>query len=158
VRGARDHKVIQHSNVEKGKGLLEAVGDGAVGRAGLGVSAGVVVKEDDRGGVVVQRLLGDDAGMDFAPIDGALKEVLGGKDAVAGVQEHRAKHFVIQVRAAGSEVVAGTGGVGDGLVALQATLQDVRGGLEDALIVHGQLVLGPNVVGSLHLLSPPARD
>ena len=158
MRGARDHQVIQHSDVEKGKGLLEAVGDGAVGRAGLGVSAGVVVKEDDRGGVVVQRLLGDDAGMDFAPIDGALKEVLGGKDAVAGVQEHRAKHFVIQVRAAGSEVVAGTGGVGDGLVALQATLQDVRGGQEDALIVHGQLVLGPNVVGSLHLLSPPARD
>lgn len=85
MRGARDHQVIQHSDVEKGKGLLEAVGDGAVGRAGLGVSAGVVVKEDDRGGAVVQRFLGDDAGMDFAPVDGALKEVLGGKDAVAGV-------------------------------------------------------------------------
>ena len=65
---------------------------------------------------------------------------------------------MIQVRAAGGEVATGAGRVGDGPLAVEATLQDVRGGQEDALFVHGQLILGPNVVGSLHLLSPPARD
>lgn len=113
MRGARDHQVIQHADVEEGEGLLEAGRDGTIGRARLGISAGVVVKEDHCGGVVGKCPLGHDAGMDFAPVDGALKEMLGGKDAVAGVQKHCAKHFVVQVRAAGSEVVAGTGGVGD---------------------------------------------
>ena len=128
MRGTRDHQMVQHSDVEEGQRLLETICDGTVGCAWLRVAARVVVKKDDRRGVVVQGLLGHDAGVNFAAVDGALEQVLGGDDAVAGIQEDYAKHFVRQASAAGLEEVGGVTGVGDGTLALQAALQDLRGG------------------------------
>ncbi|KWV16882.1 hypothetical protein ATB53_08830 [Xanthomonas translucens] len=69
------------------------------------------VASDDGGSVEVQGTLGDDSVMNFAAVDGAGKDVFGGKDVVFGVEEDDAGDFVRQVGAAGDQVAAGLPGL-----------------------------------------------
>ncbi|WP_415917113.1 hypothetical protein [Xanthomonas arboricola] len=66
------------------------------------------------------------------------------------VQEDDAKDFVWQVSAAGNQVIAGLVGAVDAALVLKALLQDGRGGEQDALLVHLELVLGLQILGALH--------
>ena len=145
---ATDDQVVQHPDVEKRQRLLQALGDLAVGLAGLRVPARVVVEEDDRGSVEVQRALGDDSVVDFACVGRAGEQVLGGKDVVLGVEEDDAEDFVRQVGAAGDQVAAGLLGAVDAAQPLEALLQDGCCCEQDALLVHLELVLGRAVLGA----------
>lgn len=148
---AADDQVVQHPDVEEAQRLLQALGDLAVGVAGLRVSARMVVEQDNGGSVEVEGSLGDDSTVDFAAVDGAVEEVLGGQDVVLGVEEDDAEHFVRQVGAAGDQVAPGMDGVVDPALPLEALFQDVGGGEQDAVLVHRELVLGRAVLGgALH--------
>ncbi|NYF18584.1 hypothetical protein HDC36_000021 [Xanthomonas sp. JAI131] len=81
--------------------------DLAVGVAGLRIPVGVVVEEDDGGDVKVQGLLSDDAAVDFAAVDGAIEDMLGGQDVVLGVEEDASEDLIRQVGAAGDQIAAG---------------------------------------------------
>jgi hypothetical protein len=84
--------VIEDSNVDKGEGVLDALGDELVGLGGFGDSAArVVVCQDDGGGVVLERLLDDFARMYRCAVDGAAEEVLAGDQAMAGVEVYERK-------------------------------------------------------------------
>lgn len=156
---AADDQVVKDSDVEEAKRLLQALGDLAVGVTRLGIPAGMVVEEDDGGSVELQGALGDDSAVDFAAVDGAAEEMLGGQDVVLGVEEDDAEHFVRQVGAAGDQVAPGVDGIVDPALPLEALLQDVGGGEQDAFFVHRELVLGRAVLGvALHRSSPPARQ
>ncbi len=145
-----DDQVVKDPDVQKAEGFLQALGDLAVCFAGLRVPARVVVKEDEGDGVELQGTFGDDPGMDFAAVDGAGEQMLGGQDVVLGVEEDDAEDFVRQVSAAGDQVAAGLLGAVDSALALKALLQDGRGGEQDALLVHLELVLSLQVLGALH--------
>lgn len=145
-----DDQVVEDSDIEQRQRLLQAFGDLPVSFAGLRVPARVVVEEDDGNGVERQRALGDDSGMDFAAVDCAAEEVFGCQDAVFGVEEDDAEDFVRQVGAAGDKVAAGLLGTVDAALALKALFQDGRGGEQDALLVHLELVLSLQVLGALH--------
>ncbi len=108
------------------------------------------MENDERDRVELQGALGDDSGMDFAAVDGAAEEVLGGQDVVLGIQEDDAEDFVRQVGAASDQVAAGLLGTVDPALALKALFQDGRGGEQDALLVHLKLILDGSVLGALH--------
>lgn len=147
---ATDDQVVEDSDVEEAQRLLQALGDLAVGVAGLRVPARVVVEEDDGDGVEVEGALGDDSGMDFAAVDGAAEEMLGCQDVVLIVEEDDPENLVAQMCAAGGQVAAGLVGAVDAALALKALFQDGRGGEQDALLVHLELVLSLQVLGALH--------
>jgi hypothetical protein len=76
VLTATDDQVIEDPDVEKRQRLLQALGDLAVGLAGLRVPARMIVEEDDGDGVEVQGALGNHPVVDFASVGGAGEEVL----------------------------------------------------------------------------------
>jgi len=148
VLPATDDQVVENPDIEEAKCLLQALGDLAVGLAGLRVPARMVVEQDDGDSVEVQGTLGDDSVVDFACVGGAAEEVLGGQDVVLGVEEDDAEDFVRQVGAAGDQVVAGLLGAVDAAQPLEALLQDGGCCEQDALLVHLELVLGRAVLGA----------
>lgn len=142
--------MVQHSDVQEAQGFLQALGDPAVGFAGLRIPARMVVEEDDGDGVEVQGTLCYDSRVDIAPVDGAAEEVLGGQDVVLGVEEDASEDLTRQVGAAGDQVAAGLLRAVDAALALKALFQDVRGGEQDALLVHLKLILDCSVLSALH--------
>ncbi len=153
VGKATDHQVVQDPDVQQCQRLLQPNRDRPVGCTWLRVAGWVVVEEHQGGRVVMQRALGDDPRVDFAGIDGAGEEVLGGDDPVLRVQEDDAENFVRQSRASGLEVGCGCIGVGEAAFPQEPTLQDARRCQQDALFIHRQLVLSPGVRRALHLLA-----
>lgn len=147
---ATDDQVVEDSDVEEAQRLLQALGDLAVGVAGLRVPARVVVEEDDGDGVEVEGALGDDSVVDFACVCGAAEEMLGGQDVVLGVEEDDAEDFVRQVGAAGNQVIAGLLRAVDAALALKALFQNGGCREENPLLVHLELVLDGSVLGALH--------
>jgi hypothetical protein len=100
--------VIEDSNVDEGEGLLEAAGYGFVGVGGFGdPAARVVVREDDRGGVVLEGLFDDLAGMYGGAVDGAAEELLAGYQAMAAVEVDERENFVRMMCQSGRQVVSG---------------------------------------------------
>lgn len=142
--------MVEDPDVEQRQRLLQALGDFAVGFAGLWIPARVVVEEDDGDGVEVQGTLCYDSRVDIAPVDGAAEEMFGCEDVMLGVEEDDPEDFVRQVGAAGDKVAAGLLGTVDAALALKALLQDGRGSEQDAFLVHLELVLGLQVLGALH--------
>lgn len=122
-----DDQVVEDADVEQRQRLLQALGDFAVGFAGLWIPARVVVEEDDGDGVEVQGTLCYDSRVDIAPVDGAAEEMFGCEDVMLGVEEDDPEDFVRQVSAAGNQVVAGLVGAVDAALALKALFQDGRG-------------------------------
>ena len=72
--------------VDEREGFGEAPGDGAVGGAGLGDAAWVLVERDERGSVVHHRPAHDHPEMHGGAVDGAVKDVLGEDRLVAVVE------------------------------------------------------------------------
>ncbi len=145
-----DDQVVEDADVEQRQRLLQALGDFAVGFAGLWIPARVVVEEDDGDGVEVQGTLCYDSRVDIAPVDGAAEEMFGCEDVMLGVEEDDPEDFVRQVSAAGNQVVAGLVGAVDAALALKALFQDGRGSEENPLLVHLKLILDCSVLGALH--------
>ena len=150
---ATDHQVVEDADVEETQGFFEAPSDPPVSCTGLRVAAGVVVKEHQGRGVVMQRTLSYDPRVDITGVHGAREEMFGRNDPMLGVQEHGTEDFVRQGRASGLEVCCGCIGVGEAAFPREPTPQDVRSCQKDALFVHRELVLGPGVRRALHLLA-----
>ncbi|KHM90560.1 hypothetical protein OR60_20770 [Xanthomonas vesicatoria] len=122
---AADNQVVNDPNVQEAQCFLQALGDLAVGLAGLRVPARMVVEEDDSDRVELQRAFGNDSGMDFAAVDGAAEEMLRRNDVVLVVQEDNTEDFVRQVSAAGNQVIAGLVGAVDAALALKPPFEDM---------------------------------
>jgi hypothetical protein len=87
--------MIEDANVDEGEGLLETSGYRFVGVGRFGDPATwVVVREDDRGGVVLEGLFDDFAGMYGRPVDRAAEEILASNQAMAAVEVDERKDFV----------------------------------------------------------------
>lgn len=147
---ATDDQVVQHSDVQEAQGFLQALGDLAVRFARLWIAARMVVEEDDSHRVELKSALCDDSGMNLAAVDRAKEEMFGCQDVMLGVEEDDAENFVTQMCAAGNQVITGLVGAVDAALALKALLQDGRGGEQNPLFVHLELVLSLQVLGALH--------
>jgi hypothetical protein len=154
---AADDEMVKNPDVEQRQGLLQAVRDQPVRLAGLGVSARMVVKQNRRSCVELQRTLGNHARVDFAGINGAEEQVLRAQDPMTGVEEDDAEDFVSQVSTSGNQVNARLRGFSDAALTAEPLLQDVCGRLEDILGSHLQGVARIRVIGVLHQFFSPAR-
>src|SRR5690606_16151597 len=114
-----DDEVVEQADVHQRQRLLQARGDGAVGGAGFGAAAGVVVADDLRGGVVHQRAPDDLARVYLGAVHGAPEQLLETERAVAGVEEQDREDLVGVAAQALGEIAAGGAGVGQRLAALQ---------------------------------------
>ena len=84
--------MVEQAHVDQRQGLLQPRGDGAVGGAGFGIAAGMVVADYQRGGIVRKRAAHDFARVHFGAIDGAVEQLLERECAVARVERpHTAK-------------------------------------------------------------------
>lgn len=115
-----DDDVVEHSNVDEPQGVLEPAGEALVGPTGVYYSGGVVMGEDDGGGVVPEGRFYHLAGVDGSSVDGAGEHNLELDHPVAGVEEECSEHLVFQwgepkakefprVRRAGKRLSALTG-------------------------------------------------
>ena len=102
--------MVEHPDVDEGEGVTQAHGDEFVGVARLGDARGVVVREDDRRGVVGQCLTQHLARMDRRPVDGAAEELLEDDQPVAVVEVEAAEHLVRSVAQLRREEAPGVGG------------------------------------------------
>src|SRR5579863_3528825 len=78
ARPVANDEVIEHPHVQQGERLLETAGNELIRLARLEHARRVVVGEDHRRGVVVQRLAQDLARVHAGSIDGAAKQLLEG--------------------------------------------------------------------------------
>ena len=108
--GPGDDQVVEHPDVDEGEGVAQAHGDEFVRVARLGDARGVVVREDDRRGVMGQRLTEHFARMDRCAVDGAAEEFLEDDQSVAVVEVEAAEDLVWPVAQLRGEEAAGVGG------------------------------------------------
>src|SRR6056297_2014546 len=95
--GVTHHQVIQHADIDECERVPESPGDHFVGLAGLGDAGGVIMRQDQRGGILRQGALDDLARVDAGAVDGAAEQFLEKNHAVAVVQVQAAEHLVRQV-------------------------------------------------------------
>jgi hypothetical protein len=65
-----DDEVIEHADIHQRERVAQSARDEFVGLAGLGDTGRMVVREDERGGVVLQGLRTDLARMNAGAVDG----------------------------------------------------------------------------------------
>src|SRR5690606_30978910 len=119
-RAIADHEVVEQADVDQGQGLLQARGHGAVGGAGLGAAAGVVVADDHRRGVARQGAAHHFARMHLGAVDGAAEQLLEGERAMAGIQEQRGEDLAGMPAQALGEIAPGGARVGQRLATLES--------------------------------------
>jgi len=86
--------MVEHPHIDQLQRLLKPLSEHPVGLAGLGVAGGVVVAQDQRGGVVGQGALDDLPGMDTGAVDRAAKQRLEGQHLVLGIEKQATEHLV----------------------------------------------------------------
>lgn len=116
------NNMIDHRDGNRFGGGFDFLGHGQVGRRGLAAATGVVVGQDDAGGLVAQGRFDDQSRVDRGFVDGAFVEQGGLVDLVLAVQ---ADHIKGLVEAAGKQrhgVLAGGGGAAQDRLLLKLAL------------------------------------
>ena len=108
-----DHQMVEHIYAEELAGVHDLTGDGDIFRGGRGVARGVVVGDDDRGGVLFERFLEDLAhahgrGVDRADVDGVMAQ-----DVVLCGERYDLEVLLLEVAHLQQEQVGDVGGGGD---------------------------------------------
>ncbi len=115
---ATDDEVVERADVHERERVLEPLRQPAVRVRGLSDSAWMIVGEDHRCCIVVQRLLHDFARMDTRAIERAAEQLLERDHAMTAVEIEYAEDFVWAIREPGDEPALDGGGVRERLAAL----------------------------------------
>lgn len=118
-----DHEMVEQAHIDQGQGLLELDGELAVGGAGFGDAARVVVRHQHGRGVAAQGLLHEDARVHAGAVDGALGEDALGDQAMAVVEEQGGEALVRCVAQPAAEILAGAVRVLQGTATIEFGLQ-----------------------------------
>lgn len=106
--GAND-EVVEDLNIEKGSRFDDFAGDGGVFGGRGRVAAGMIVGEDDAGGVLANSVAKEFADADDGGVDGPLIHARARQDLILGVEQERAHFFLLEQRHVGKEA-RGVGG------------------------------------------------
>ena len=85
--------MVQKAHVDQRQRRAQALGKGQVGSAGVQAAAGVVVGENHRGGVVVQRAAGERPELNGMFGHAAAPHFFAGEQAVLRVEKQRGADF-----------------------------------------------------------------
>ena len=139
VRAAlADDEVIQHPDIDSGQGALQPLGDRTISGRGLGVSRGVLMRQDQRRSVERQRTLDHHPRIHRSLVDRALEQRLEGEHLVLVVEKHDGEDFVRLRDQFQAQVVAHGGGTAQRWTGLEhAILQQGDGLPDDPVFVLG---------------------
>ena len=115
--------MVEDVDLQQLPGADEVAGDGEVGLGGGGVAAGVVVDEDERGGVGGDGGAEDLAGVDEGGVEDAGGDALGADEAAAGVEQDDVEFLDLLA----AKLVAQMVGDGRGVIKLGAGGADLGG-------------------------------
>lgn len=90
--------MVEYADVDQCQGVDQTLGNAAVGGAGLGYAGRVIMREYQRGGVVVQCGLDHFPGINAGAVDGAAKHFLVTDDTMPIVQKHAGEDFMWTAR------------------------------------------------------------
>src|SRR6266571_287929 len=130
-------EMVENLNVYEGQRRLERAGENLVGVARLGDPRGVVVGEDDGGGVRSQCGLHDFAGIDAGLRERSAEKLLDGDHAVLRVELQAHENLVRQARQLQLEQVAHGSGTRKAIPASQVLRDRPRGEFPRSLELHG---------------------
>ncbi len=131
--GACDDDVIQHAHLHQLQCLLQPLGQCPVGTARLGITARVVVRNDDRRRVEPQRLLDQLARIHRCAVDGA-SEHLGVLDQpMLRVHEQHREHLMLEAGQLGMQVFLDRRRRCERRTALHLALNGLARGLQNLL-------------------------
>ena len=99
-----DHNVVEHTDVDEGEGLFQALRDLAVSRAWFRISGRVVVRENQGRRVQGKRQFGDFPGVYSTGVNRSCEQRFVADEIVLGVQEQPMEFLVGQVGETGVEV------------------------------------------------------
>src|SRR5688500_3190921 len=110
-----DDEMVEHTNVHERERVAQTARDELIGLARLRDARRVVVREDERRGVVLQRLAHDLARMNAGTVDGAAKHLFEMNEPVAVVEMQATEHFVGPIaQLSGEELACGRRGIHGG--------------------------------------------
>ena|ERR1700722_4177072 len=92
-----DNDVIQQPDVDQRERLLDALGDEFIRLARLGNSRWMIVRNDDRRRIALQRQLDDLARVHARAVNRAAKQLLELNQAMTLIEVEAAKHFVLEI-------------------------------------------------------------
>src|SRR5690606_35990779 len=104
---------------------------GNVSGAGLRVTTGVVVGEDDGGRIDVEHGLDDLAGVDAGGIDGAVEQPFKAEYAMLGIEQDHSEDFALLSGQLDAQVITYQRRAGQIVTALEAGFEDRSGPLQD---------------------------
>ena len=154
----RDHEVVEEPDVEERERVLEPVGQDLVRTARLGHPRRVVVKDDQCGGVMLERPLGHDAGIHLRRVDSAGEKLLACENPVLGVEEDRAEDLARPLRQPQAQVGSGDVGIRQRFTPLMAAGQDLKRPGDDAVSPRPQDLPTGRRRSSRHLRHHLAQD
>ena len=128
------YKVIEHLHVDHLQHLLETGGDRLVGIGRLGHAGGMVVGQDDCGGVLAQDCLDHLTGVNTSRIDGAEEQLLVIEQAVLVVEQHDGEHFPLVLPHLEPKEVCCRFGLSEGMAQMPlSALQDGQCLIDDVI-------------------------
>ena len=121
--------MVQYSDVDQAECFHELLGYGSIRFGWLAVPGGMVVRQNDRGGVPFQGLLYNDPWVNGGAVDGTEKQPFEAKYLMFVVHKQHREVLVLLVGQGHLQKPGGVLGGGKGLASSQALLQDGGGGV-----------------------------
>lgn len=103
---ADDH-VVQHPHIDKRQGFFEARRQHLVRLTRLGDPGGMIMRQNNRGRIMIQCPLDDLAGVHGGTVYGAVEELLERQHAVSIVEKHAAEDLMLAVPKTRVQIVFG---------------------------------------------------
>lgn len=94
--GLPNDDVIEHPDFDETQGVLQALSEEPIARAGLADPTGMVVPNEAGPGVDLEGPLDDLAGMDRRPVEGAAEQLLNGEDTVFVIKPDYPENLMLQ--------------------------------------------------------------
>src|SRR6267154_5634158 len=104
--GSGDDEMVQHLNVDQSERAFQRAGEDLVGMARFGDAGGVVMRENHRRRVMLERALHDLARVNARLGQRAVEQLLAGDDAMLRVQEKHYEYLLLAPAECKAQVVA----------------------------------------------------
>ncbi len=126
--------MIEDLNIDERQSLFQAPGKNLVRMAGFGYPGGVVVRKDDRGGVVPESGLDDFPWVDRGLGQRTGEEILDGSHVMLRIQEQRGKDFSLQAMQAQAQEISYRGRTRQSVVGTSAFLENLQRCCDDVVV------------------------
>lgn len=149
-----DYQVIQQPDIYRVQGVTQAIGQDDICLAGFGITAGMVVRDDDRCSVGVEHRLDYLPGIDAGTVQGAVEQPLEGQYTMLVVQQDHAEHLPFLGGQLRCQIAPDQRWAGQVVAAFEALFENGLSPIEH--VVLGQTQSGHGMIDLVHVVYPDA--